>query len=226
MAIQPRVAGTQRGSPTSGSPITLPLTTLAYDCIVYVTGCGGASNAVTMSGAGATWTEAIYVTTAPTLVCYIGYGCAGGDTTITPTYSGGSGSTEATYVIGMFTGVRYSSSPVTSTTTGSWSTSLTTITTSTQSYTVGDLVISVIGMFSTGTTTWSATTWSNTESTTSMGANTGGDTYQTAADFVIASSSSSTTATYIWSTSKVANIGIMRLSLSGPTQTEQIVTVV
>jgi hypothetical protein len=219
MAWALRSSGTKHGAFTSGSALSLPLTTDLDDTIVVLISESG-TGTITITGAGATWQQAATGTITPNLWMWVGYGCAGGDTTITITGAG----TENTYVLGMFTGGP-AGSPLVSASVVYITPAALTGTSNSITYNSTDLIVAAC-CISAGSDTWSATTWSNTESTTSMGANTGGDTYQTAADFVIASSSSSTTATYIWSTSKVANIGIMRLSLSGPTQTEQIVTVV
>lgn len=122
---------------SSGANINLPQTTALGDCLFVAVSVAGTSG-VTVSGAGATWVQVVSEGVGPQLICWVGYNCSAGNTTFKVTYpSGGPG----TYVMGMWSNVQTSPSPVLSNTGATQGSPISPLTTSSASYTPGNLVI-------------------------------------------------------------------------------------
>jgi hypothetical protein len=131
--------------------------TALNDCIVLVftTDTGHAPVA---SGCGATWV-ANHVTNSSAwdTWVFVGYACAAGGTSITVSTTGGAITAE--YVLGVFSGVLSSSSPIRSVATGTGSSG--TITTGTLTYVAGDLLVGGAGFNIAGDSFTLPATWSN-----------------------------------------------------------------
>ncbi|MDE1828485.1 MAG: hypothetical protein KGH65_04975 [Candidatus Micrarchaeota archaeon] len=137
---------------TPSTVATLPVTTVAGDCIVVCFAIAGADvGGISVSGGGATWLGPLQ--NAAFSMAFIGYNCVGGSTSITIGASQGSGDIGQAS-IGIFSGVLASSNPVRS------SLNTGTATSGSVSYVVGDLLIGNGGGF--GTTSSSPNpSWSN-----------------------------------------------------------------
>lgn len=196
--------GTLSSSPTT---YTLPSTTATNDCIVVCMNMAGTA-AVTVTGAGATWVEAVNENpVGPECIIWVGYAATSGNTTITITFAGAEGAV----VVGMFTGVQSSPSPVVAAA-GNSSTPSTvnTLTTTSESYSSGQLVIAACA--TTVTSNWSTTTWTS-QATNSLGKQIDASTRACAADYFIAASSTSNAAVYSWiGAANVAEAGIVVLA--------------
>jgi hypothetical protein len=195
----------------SGSTNNLPQTTALNDCIVLVISMAGTAS-ITVTGAGATWVEALTanMVDAPGLHIWVGYGCSAGNGTFTVTYSGATGS----FICGMFSGVRYSWSPIVSAAGNSSVGQVTTLTTPSVSYLPGQLVIA--GDANAGATSggWSPTVWSDGSTTHSLGVLGSGGGRAGAADYVIETANNSTTADFTWTVSGYSGSGLVVLAHS------------
>lgn len=216
MAIALRSGGSQHGAlPTSGGTITLPLTSAAGDLLVLAV-CQSGVSGFTPSGGSGTWALATDGNAiGPESAIYYLYNMSSGSTTITITYTGTSG----TYSLGQFSGAP-TSSPLLTATTQEYGSSVATCTTASESYSAGNLLVASTGVYQSGDSpTWSATTWSNTSTTASLGANTGASVRSAAADFIIPTGAGSTTATYAWtgvSSTCNAQIAVFGSAPTGP----------
>ncbi len=209
-----------RGSSTgllnsASQTITLPVTTNAGDCIVMCCSIAGTSQTASGTGAGATWVVALTQNPGTLAACssLVGYAATAGQTTFTLSASGNFGG----YCCAVFSGVKTTGSPVLSAA-GNNPISTLTITTSSASYTPGQLVVACACTFI-PSGAWHATTWSNGATTTSLGAftNSAGSGRACAADAVIETGAGSTTATFTWDTdTNNANAGIVVLSPPPP----------
>lgn len=186
--------------PQSAPTCSVGTTTEAGDLIVVMI---QGSNNITVSGAGATWTEAV---TGTNLQVWVGANAEAGATEVTY-MSSGSGSGWISITCADFYGLA-TSSPVLA------SGDALSATTPTETAEAGTTVVACSFVaVGDATETYSSTTWSNGQATTSLGTN--GSSYQPggAADAVVIGSSSTTiSATFTSSPNSIAESAIVVLA--------------
>lgn len=211
MAIALRGSGQGSLAAATTFTIPLPVTTNAGDCIVIAI-CQQGTPTLTGSGGGATWVTALDSKAyPPQAVILVGYNASAGQTSVTVTSSA---SYMLTYAVGVLSGVLAAASPVIGANTASDSATFTaplTVTTPTIPVLAQQAVVAICGDY--GVTGWGATTWSDGQTTTSLGANTG-TAREVAADMIVATECTTVSATYTISSggSQGIQLGILTLT--------------